>query len=69
MKTATTWAIGIPLGLALVFILICLSGWILQLLWNWIIVSLLHWPHISFWQAVGISLLLGFIGSFFRISK
>ena len=34
-----------------------LLGLPLQLLWNWLMPSLLNLPHITFWQAVGLNLI------------
>ena len=47
----------IVLGLAIVFGVLCLEGWILMLLWNEIIVSAFGAPALSFWWAVGIILI------------
>lgn len=45
------------------------SGWILMLLWNWLIPSIFGLTEITYWQAVGITALLTFIGGFFGKTK
>ena len=47
----------IALGLGLGFGFLCLKGWLVMLLWNWVMVSVFSLPAISFWIAVGITLL------------
>lgn len=42
------------------------SAWIFELLWNWVLPDLFHVPMITFWQSVGIVLLLSFIGGVFK---
>lgn len=46
-----------------------LSGWILMLLWNWIVAGVFGWITLSYWQAVGVTLLLSFVGSAFKASS
>lgn len=52
--------------LLLVFAIMCFEGWILMLLWNWLLVSLFGISTIGFWQGVGLILLLNLIGGFFK---
>ena len=60
-------AILVLLGvLLLAFALMCFEGWILMLLWNWLLVSLFGISTIGFWQGVGLILLLNLIGGFFK---
>lgn len=60
-------AILVLLGiLLLAFAIICFEGWILMLLWNWLLVSLFSISTIGFWQGVGLILLLNLIGGFFK---
>ena len=60
-------AILVLLGiLLLAFAIICFKGWILMLLWNWLLVSLFGISTIGFWQGVGLILLLNLIGGFFK---
>ena len=39
-----------------------LVGWVFTLLWNWLAVEVFGAPVISFWQALGILLLLSIVG-------
>ena len=52
-------------------LLICLfgafGGWVFMMLWNWLIP--LFWssaPILTFWEALGVIILISWIGSFFR---
>jgi len=48
-------------------ILGALSGFVFMALWNWL--APLFWtsaPHLTFWQAWGICILLSWIGSLFK---
>jgi hypothetical protein len=57
--TIVGWIIGIILGIAILFGLLCFKGWIVMLLWNATLPSVLSGvTAISFWQSVGISLLV-----------
>ncbi|MBN1543078.1 hypothetical protein JW992_13130 [candidate division KSB1 bacterium] len=38
-------------------IAVALIGWILMLLWNWLVPALFSGPVIGFWQALGLLLL------------
>jgi hypothetical protein len=59
----------ILLGLLfLAFAIMCFEGWILMLLWNWLLVSLFGISTIGFWQSVGLIFLLNFIGGFFNLA-
>lgn len=40
-----------------------------QALWNWVGHGTFGLPELSFWQAVGVYVLLSLIGGFFRASK
>jgi hypothetical protein len=48
---------------------VAFGGWIIMLLWNAAIVSWVSAPALNFWQACGISLILGIIGGAFRSGK
>lgn len=53
------WLLAIILTLGTAFGLVCLSGWLIMLLWNGIIPAVLSGVSaITFWQAVGIYILL-----------
>ena len=58
----------IALGLAFAFGFIYLKGWLVMLLWNWVMVGVFSLPVISFWIAVGISLLISLLFKSFKIS-
>jgi len=48
----------------------CLSGWVIMLLWNWLMVDLFGLSIITFWKGVGISMALTIIGGVFKgVSK
>ena len=64
-----TWTacLGIALGVVLFLVLyLGLIGGVITLLWNWLLVSLFQFPVISWAQGIGIALLLGIVGGFFR---
>lgn len=46
--------IAIIIAFAWCFGVICLKGWLVMLLWNWIAVGLFGAPTISFWVAFGL---------------
>lgn len=56
----------VVLFLLLWFILSLVSGVLIYLLWNWVIVWLFCAPVVTFWKAWGIGVILGLIGSIFR---
>jgi len=58
--------VGFVIGLTILGY--CLSGWIFMLLWNWVLVDLFSAPIISFWQSLGIIILLSFISGMFKIT-
>ena len=56
--------------LLVLFVLACIGGWIFMLLWNWI--APLFWigaPVLTFWQGVGVVVLLKIIGTLLSPSK
>ena len=42
-------------------ILIFLGGWLVQLLWNWLMPEIFSLTTITYWQALGISFLCGLL--------
>ena len=48
---------------AILIILVCIAvgGWIVLLLWNWLMPYLFQLPIITYWQALGISFLCGLL--------
>lgn len=66
MKTSEG-CIYLIIVLLVVFGLSCLGAWIFMLLWNWLVP--LFWttcPILTFWQALGVLLIIDIIGYFFR---
>ena len=61
MKILTTIGLFIVL-IAVVIGLNLFMAWVFMLLWNWIVADVLGWIALSYWQAVGVTLLLGFLG-------
>ena len=45
-----------------------LRGLVVMLLWNWVIVGLFGAPAISYLLGVGVGIVLGFVGMFFKKS-
>lgn len=62
---AACLAMLIAIALFLVLYLGLIGG-VITLLWNWLLVSLFQAPVISWVQGIGIALLLGIVGGFFR---
>lgn len=62
-------ALGILFIVGIFGAVIAFNGWITMLLWNWVAVDIFNRTPITFYQGVGISLLLWFVGSFFKRSS
>jgi len=45
---------AVVLGPVAVVAVAALAGWIVMLLWNWLLPPLFGWREVTFWQAVGI---------------
>ena len=45
---------------------LALRGLLIMLLWNWVIVGLFGAPVISYLLAVGVGIVLDFVGGFFK---
>jgi hypothetical protein len=45
----------------LIFGSFCLEGWVLMLLWNWLVVELFGAPTLGYWLCVGIMFAIWFI--------
>ena len=61
---------GCVVVLLVVAIIIALIAWAFQALWNWLVP--IFWsaaPMLTYWQSLGIYLLLSIIGGFFRSSN
>ena len=66
----TAIIIGCIIALPIIVGISALSGWVLMLLWNWALVGIFPTvPILDFWKAWGLSLLLAFVGGFFRSSS
>jgi hypothetical protein len=48
------WYFVIPLGLAALAAFIVVGGWIVMMLWNWLLPTLFGWPQITIWQGFGL---------------
>ena len=48
------WWFMVPVGVALMAVFVFLGGTIVQMLWNWLMPSLVGLPQVSFWQALGL---------------
>jgi hypothetical protein len=44
----------VPAALLGIALFTFLGGQIVKLLWNWLLPPLFGWPHVTFWQAVGL---------------
>ncbi len=43
-----------PLAIVGLAVFIAIGGFVVQVLWNWLLPSLFGWRQITFWQAVGL---------------
>ena len=55
------WTLIIVGVVALYVAVSFLAAWILWLLWNWLVPELFGGPRVTYWQAVGVMLLLSFV--------
>ena len=53
--------ICIILAVGIFFGVLCLEGWVLMLLWNWLAVELFGAPILGYWLCVGIMFAVWFI--------
>ena len=42
-----------PFAILAILALVAIGGWIVALLWNWLLPPLAGWREITFWQALG----------------
>ena len=42
-----------PLAILGILLFIAIGGTVVLQLWNWLLPSIFGWPHITFWQALG----------------
>jgi hypothetical protein len=52
------WLVGILIVLGLAFGLMCLSGWLIMLVWNATLPAIFGFTTLTFWQAFGLHLLV-----------
>jgi membrane protein required for beta-lactamase induction len=52
MKKRLIWIA--PLAIVGLVVFVAIGGFLVQLLWNWLLPTLFGWPTLSFWQALGI---------------
>lgn len=43
-----------PLVIVAFVVFIAIGGEVVRLLWNWLLPTLFGWPHVTFWQAIGL---------------
>ena len=60
------WILGVILIIAIAFLGLAASAWILQLAWNFVVPSVFGLVALTFWQAFALCVVLFVIGSFFR---
>jgi hypothetical protein len=48
------WIVLAPLAILGLLVFIAIGGWVVWLLWNWLLPPLFGWRQITFWQALGI---------------
>jgi len=62
--------VTILIFIALAFGVACFEGWLVMLLWNWLVPMIFNGPTISFWVAMGICFLFDLLfGSRVYVSK
>jgi hypothetical protein len=48
------WIFIVPAALLGIVLFTFIGGEVVRLLWNWLLPPLFGWPHITFWQALGL---------------
>ena len=56
-----------PLAIAGMFAFVAIGGFVVQLLWNWLLPPLFGWREITFWQGVGLLALCRILFGGFRL--
>ena len=56
-----------PLAIAGIFAFVAIGGFVVQLLWNWLLPPLFGWREITFWQGVGLLALCRILFGGFRL--
>jgi hypothetical protein len=65
----TAKVIGCIIAIPVIGGLWYLSVLLFRFVWNYVVGGIFHGPHISFWGAVAVMVLLTFIGGYFKSSK
>jgi hypothetical protein len=55
MKSKWIWIA--PLAMLAMLALVAFGGWVVMLLWNWLLPPLFGWRALTFWQALGMLVL------------
>ena len=48
------WMFLAPLAILGFLLFIAIGGEVVMQLWNWLLPAIFGWPHITFWQALGL---------------
>lgn len=51
------WFFIAPAAVLGILLFVGIGGAIVQQLWNWLLPALFGWPHVTFWQALGLLVL------------
>lgn len=60
------WILGVILIIAIAFLGLAASAWILQLAWNFIVPAVFGLVALTFWQAFALCVVFSVVGGFFR---
>lgn len=56
------WVLAVIVVIALVVAVIGIETTVFMLLWNWIVGGVIGWITLSFWESLGVILLLDILG-------
>jgi hypothetical protein len=56
------WVLAVIVVIALICVVVGIETTVFMLLWNWIVGGLIGWITLSFWQSLGVILLLDILG-------
>ena len=48
------WIVWVPLAIVGFAVFLIVGGLVVQLLWNWLLPSIVGWREVTFWQALGL---------------
>lgn len=57
-----TWVLAVIIVIALVVVVVGIETTVFMLLWNWIVGGVIGWITLSFWESLGVILLLDILG-------